>query len=381
MSPKIKSFFLGLCGAAFLVGACAGVPISGTNSPKLRLAFTSNPSLEMEPCGCSLLQAGGVDRAFNVVSKFRRDNPEGTFHFWVGTTFVSLEALSPVSRDFQERRRSEFAEVAREMGVKTIVPSGEDGSLGSEELLRLQRQARVTFLSANLAGMDGKPLFPPYEWLEIGGSKILVFGLSGGPSSTWPLDKSVQLLPFSTALEPVRRAMLSKPDQVILLSNISEEDRALVAKLVPETSIFLGGDFSEEPMSMARRLDPFRLSFVTIGRGRSLGWLQIEANSKKAFFNSDLSKIEIIQRDALLAEKRSLSHGARLTKPQRNRLRQVEAQLSHLAKFQLEPTENANRYLSGMELLTPEYGVPENPISERIRNFKKKIRDLAVSLE
>jgi len=117
--------------------------------------------------------------------------------------------------------------------------------LGIEYLRNLQKNSKISFLSANLKEKKTKkPVFKPYLIKEIEGIKIGIFGLITteiSPNIQKELKNYFIEKPIKTATETINRFM-PFCDYIVALAHLTPSEIESLAKEVPRISMIIGGN-------------------------------------------------------------------------------------------------------------------------------------------
>lgn len=131
-------------------------------------------------------------------------------------------------------------------GVDALAVSDRDLALGRETLARLATNSKVPFVATNLRDAAGKPVFTPWLALERAGAKILVLALVGENGARMAkVSLERDQLAFAPAIEAAKAAIAAqatKPDLVVVLSQLSGNEEEALSQAVPEVRLFVGGD-------------------------------------------------------------------------------------------------------------------------------------------
>jgi 2',3'-cyclic-nucleotide 2'-phosphodiesterase (5'-nucleotidase family) len=298
--------------------------------------------------------------------------------FFTGSTFVPSETVPGITPEFLRTKRDVLTELLGLLKVTAVAPSGEDGSLGREELRRLSQQTAAPFLSANLAQTDGTLLFPPSKWFTVGGLHVLVIGLSGPDSKQYPLASDLRLLPIRESLRSVMHQIDHPPDMVFILSSVSRDAQKTLLEEVPALTAILGGSRADKLTTEAETVGPSSLYLNSEARGRSVGWITLDAKKTERFFNPALGRARVLTKEVIQNQIAELAEKKTPTQRDKAELHDAQAALKTLSLYALTPDVRWSLYQSGAHSLNPTYANPENPVTARIEDFKRKTRDLAL---
>lgn len=364
----------------FLLGgllACASNPLPISPS-KTRFIFSAHRQLELEPCGCTILNYGGIDREANGLSRFRKEKGD-FFYLAAGSTFVPEAPPKAFQSDFYRLKRDEVVQALSTLGVQVLAPSAEDASLGKAELLRLASQARFSFVSANLVDTQGKLLFPSHTWLRKGADSILVIGLSGTTSSRFEMQEGLRLLENVQALKRVFSSVTEPAGTVVLLHSMSDSERRQIHEAFPQIHLIFGGRPEESTSHSAAPYSASTLAMTTISRGRGISWIELDAKPVSRFFNQAVAESSVQYRGILESRKASLDALPHLGEREQQERKSIEGELDAIAKMEIVPSSTSTFYQFGSFPITSDMEAPPNALTERLNAFKARTRELALS--
>ncbi len=151
-----------------------------------------------------------------------------------------------------------------------------DLALGVGELLRLQRQARFPFLSANLRGADGRLLFRPYVLREAGGVLVGVIGLIENDLKRRHIPDADRFTvddPYRAAERAVAEVRARGAGVVVVLTDMMERGcRRLARKGLPIQIII--GSARRNQISLPLQIDRTLVTHLDRG-GKCLGQVDL----------------------------------------------------------------------------------------------------------
>lgn len=114
------------------------------------------------------------------------------------------------------------------------------------ELLERSREAKFTFLSANLVyASTGKPVFTPYIVRDMGGRRVAIIGLTPADdafTSYVPASSDIMAKdPLETVREYVAKARAEKVDAIVILSHLGNVMDRKIATEVDGITAIVGG--------------------------------------------------------------------------------------------------------------------------------------------
>ena len=140
-----------------------------------------------------------------------------------------------------------IVEMMNLVGYDAMVAGNHDFNFGQERLLELEALADFAILGANVLRADATALLQEYIIKEIGGKKVLIFGLSTPETTFKTHPKNVTGLtfadPVATAREIVAK-MHNHVDFVVALSHLGQEGEytsLMVAEQVEGIDLIIDG--------------------------------------------------------------------------------------------------------------------------------------------
>jgi len=227
------------------------------------------------PCGCHIPK-GGLSRQASFTDSIRSE-VRNVLRVDNGGFFPEIDA----NREFGPF----IMDALRTMGVQAVGISDRDLRFGLGFLLANQRQTRLPIVCANLQEKpSGKPVFEPFRIVQVGRTKVGVFGLITDKSDLGPSRDSLQA---ADAIETAKRivpqlrsrgatvvvllSQLGKVETEDLVSVVDGVDVAIAGRRIPmiqqgrtlkNTVICYGGEEGQYMGVTAITLD---------GRGRKIG--------------------------------------------------------------------------------------------------------------
>jgi len=162
------------------------------------------------------------------------------------------------------------------MGYDAFTPGEVELSLGIDELKRISRQAKFSFLLANLLERRAqKPVFKPYIIKEMGGIKIGLLGLTSrdfslhNPSSE--KEKYYLAEPIATAKKIIADLKKKSCKIIIAVAHMPENELKTFAQALPEIHFIISG---HELRLASRPLEVNNVEIFMAGsRGENIGRL------------------------------------------------------------------------------------------------------------
>jgi len=176
------------------------------------------------------------------------------------------------------------------MGYDAFTPGEVDLSLGIDKLKRISKQAKFSFLLANLLERRAqKPVFKPYIIKEMGGIKIGLLGLTSrdfslqNPASE--KEKYYLAEPIATARKIISELKKKNCKIIIAIAHMPENEMKAFAQALPEVHFIISG---HERRLASRSLEVNNVEIFMAGtRGENLGrvdfFIKKEEPGKKLF--------------------------------------------------------------------------------------------------
>lgn len=246
---KIK--FIAVC---LLVAGCASKPTDpqkeGTTAAEktsLTLLFSQQRKLNIEPCGCSLGQLGGLEREYNYLKKIRSTGVDPIYLVGSGG-FVPEDGFK--ARDLKRyRSKAEtITEALAKFRVGAIVPDQGDLVIGIKTAQQLSRKFGVPFVSSNLVdAKTQKPLFLDKISLPFGKSNLVILGISGKDTAINPEGKKALVVEPRTALQKALTGLNVNDTFVAVVHSLDQEEALDLMKEFPQVAFWLGGNRGVKP--------------------------------------------------------------------------------------------------------------------------------------
>jgi len=179
------------CVQAVISGAQAERP-STQPAPGANLVILHGGSRygQMESCGCAYQNSGGVDREAWFIEQLRG----------AGTEFLAVEAggiLPPFPDPIRDRLRLEYLyRILHAMSFGAVNVGFAELRIGVDTLRAWEKQIGIPLVSANIVGLDGKPVFKPYLVFprKDANGDPCVIGVTGVTASKYLLPRDVQAI-------------------------------------------------------------------------------------------------------------------------------------------------------------------------------------------
>ncbi len=246
------------------------------NNQPLSIAFTQARSLEIEPCGCSFGQAGGVVREMNALTKWKSEPGRQWLQLSGGTTFVPVQGK--VNSAFHARKAKALVEAMNILGVSALAPGAKDFGLSLSDLQSWKEQSNFKWISTNVFDKKtGKTAFEPIVWVNWDKQAIAIVSASrGGVPEAFELRAPEQ---------SIRDALKDrKPDMLVVLSELNGLERTRLSKAFAFRMVILGqeGDLSTDSVT---QWDAETLFQSPLSRGRTISRLDLNLSGDAHWFS------------------------------------------------------------------------------------------------
>jgi 2',3'-cyclic-nucleotide 2'-phosphodiesterase (5'-nucleotidase family) len=386
----MKFYSLLFCGITALI-ACSHLEERDTASseavPELTLVVASHRELELEPCGCSILALGGMDREENVIDQWKRESHSKKFLVLnSGTTFVPLfKTFKPAHLSYYTKKGLFEVEGLNALGVAALAPSIDDFMLGKEGLKQLQSKAKFSFITTNLySATSHAPLFERYKEFDFGKVSVLVLGLSRA-KSLFPIAEKIETVDPVKAIKDTLASLPPKNRLVVALVTLPKEDRDRIRREAPEVNVVVGGEENESTFQL-RQYVGTQLYLNPMSRGRAVAKIAMQFPQGKPgkFYNANTSALMADvrkQSSFALADIETQLQKKKLNKKARASLllerERINQELNDALTFP-EMTSSVTQYFSETVNLEDRFQTPANAVSKIVDRFKKDLRDVAL---
>lgn len=348
--------------AVLLMTGCSLFKSTPEVAPKeLVIAYQSNRTGEVEPCGCQVNPFGGIDREANAIQGARKNHPE-LLYVDAGNLFIPV--TPKISVKHYQAKSKMITDALNRIGLDAFSPGPNDYQLGLKHLQSLTTQSKFKYVSTNVVSAEGTPIFAPYVILNREGVRVAIL-------SATPAFKTKEAIKVESAEESLKKLLPTirpQADLIVLLSQLGTSEDERLAKTL-DLNIIVGAD-AEVTMERAAWSQGGKTLLVDAGiSGRHLGLLSVGFTAPfKGFYS--MEEISNNQEELRLTE-------ASIAKnPSNEMLKQSLAALKSQAM--LEPIEGGSRYSNELIKLDAEnYGTP-NEISLLISQEKAKVRKRAI---
>jgi hypothetical protein len=250
-------------GSLCAVTGCGGP--SASDGPKpFEVVVTADTAGWIVPCGCTSNQSGGMPRRGTLVAEARAR----------GETLVVDAGGAAAGTSRYDRLK--FAAILRgeaALGSAAHNLGASEAALGADELRRLARETGAPFVSANLRDGGGEAIASAVRTAVVGGRRVAITGVI-----------SPSLVPAGLKASPPHDAVLAatadlepRPDVVVVLAYLPENELTALATLLPEVDVVVGGPTGQS--TAPRKLGPATVLSVT-NKGKFVAELKFAADRR-----------------------------------------------------------------------------------------------------
>lgn len=213
------------------VDASAGAVGDSSQAPekKFTIVYNVNNAGYIDVCGCKHkeVRQGSLTRRASFLKQLKATGRE-LLLLDGGSSLYALEDRVKEAELPEALRKAELIiEAYNRMGYRAMAVGNFDIAGGLDNLQKLEKKAKFTFLSANLVDKTtGKPYFTPHIILEAAGVRVGVIGITLNTMGKAYLTK---VAPDAVVTDPVEATKKSldelrgKVDLVVSLSHLREE--------------------------------------------------------------------------------------------------------------------------------------------------------------
>lgn len=247
----------------------------GLRAGRLTLLHTSTVAGEVDPCGCSDENLGGLDRRVQVVRDLREELPHPVLVVDTGDLLLRSQFMSEGEREHFTRRAEVFARAGERMGLDILALGELDLGLGPD---RLRRALPARWILAGNVRVGEERPFPAWRVVEAGGLRVAFLAALADQVTLHPdlggrvvVDPALPVL--REAIQAVRREGV---DLVILAGHLGFADLRRLLPALRGVDVALVGhtrELLEEPIMVGG------VPVVGAGtRGKYLGRLDLEVD-------------------------------------------------------------------------------------------------------
>lgn len=310
----LRNGFLFLC-ALLLVGcaqsAIKDTPAASAAGHPFTLLLSSARFLELDSCGCSVVDWGGVEREWNATRVDRATDLSSRISLTSGPVFFPFTGVydEKLQTNYREISEGEVDALGR-LQTEAISISVEDLLLGVDHLRGLENRAKFKFTSANLYDpATDKPLFPRFVVLPKRDFNVVVIGLTHVGNAPVAKKAAAVVKDPIQALREVMKEIPTGPRLVVLLSTLDPKEQDQIADIAGVNVVVGSAGNSELMTGLQTRTD--QLTFEPPNRGRSIARLTLDIPTLEGkpfhFYNAQVKAGMFTQHSALVARQDAFS--------------------------------------------------------------------------
>lgn len=252
MSIFTRNFFCRFWGPRLTIGAAIllivlglGAAFSNTSPQSFIVLYSGNRHSELEPCGCSKKQLGGIDKEARYIQDTEKLN--------VPVLKVDSGGFIDPFLSSNERLKSKFIlKIMEQIQYHALNVSEQDLKIGTDLLVSLKDQNKLPLVSANIVDKNsGAPIFEPYRLVKIPmgeGQESLTVGIVGVTYSVASTYRRVA----PTAQKPERATIKKEVEPEIEGRFEADPGRWLQFQYGPETGSFQPVQPQRGPVNLVR---------------------------------------------------------------------------------------------------------------------------------
>ena len=255
----------------------------------MTVVYSSDILGELDNCGCSEGQFGGLPRKAAALDVIRQAAPHAV-HLDAGNLFFQKAPQNDIERSQMLMKSEYIVKGYNAMGCEALNIGQTDLLLGLDALQQLQNQALFPFVSSNIFyRATGKPVFKQYSICQVDGFKVAILGVCPPDA---PHADSLVIADPADAVREALKTIEGQSDMVIILSTCGmETDKKLAAQFPAIRIIVSGNTGTESPTGTM----PAPIAVVSVKKqGQHLGRLDVAvkqspfASAASLTFNNSL---------------------------------------------------------------------------------------------
>lgn len=193
----------------------------------------------LTPCGCASNQSGGLSRRAAYIEQLRTS---------CDVLLLDVGGAAGGTTDYQRMKFEAILEGEAAMGLDVHNLGASEIALGAAYLRDVSSRLGIRFVSANVADGGGVQWVESVRMVERGGKRIAVTGVVSRKYSSVGVKIAD---PIEAAVAAVR-TLKNRPDVVVVLAYLPEEELTHFADSIPEADVVIGGPTGQS-MAPSRR--------------------------------------------------------------------------------------------------------------------------------
>jgi len=252
---------IGVCVLALLV-ALADCSRRPAGPESLVIYFSCDTRGNIEPCGCTDHQYGGLPRRATAI---RADGSSATL-------LVDVGDATRGARDWDKLKFRYILAAMAKLGYAAVNVGWREVELGRDELRRLAGASGPPFVSANVVDAETlKPVVNPYVLTTIDGLRVAITGVLSREARD--VGAGLTVVDPEQALLKLLPELRPRADLIVLAANTSHEGMKRLAARLYELDVILGGAV-RQPTTTPERVNDSVLAAVA-DKGKVLGRMEL----------------------------------------------------------------------------------------------------------
>jgi hypothetical protein len=250
------------CGAG-----CDRRPAAQTGAPT-KLVVSGDTSSWITPCGCTSNQSGGLLRRATYLKGLAARGP---------VIYADAGGAIAGTSDYQRMKFEAILRGEMEMGIVAHNIGKAEAALGPEFLRDVARRLNAPLISANALDSKGELMGDGCRVADVAGRRVALIGLLSPKYATEQIHVDDPRAALQKAIGAAG-ALKDKPDLLIVLAYMPEDELQQLAAMSPEVDAIIGG-----PTGQAigpHRVGPTLLAAAT-NKGKFVVEIDIDADRAK----------------------------------------------------------------------------------------------------
>lgn len=221
---------------------------------------------------------GGLSKKGFQFNKIATETGRPHLTLDAGDLLFKSAALNPGQEEQEKMTAAAIVQAYNLIGYNAVCVGGRDLIAGLAYLQSLSKEAKFTWLSANLvAKATKKPLFKASTTVTVAGVKVGVIGLTG--PAILAATEEATILPWDQVLPDLLAKVTKTHDLVILLSNLPAADSQKIAEAYDTIHLIIQSGANANAISP----EPINNTIVasTGPQGKHIGIMEINWQASK----------------------------------------------------------------------------------------------------
>lgn len=206
------------------------------NADKVSIVFSNNVQGFVGPCGCAYNPKGGLDRRYEFLKSKGFLNHSSTVIVDSGNALFPNLHLDQGQTVLLKDKAKVILKAHQLMGI-SVANVGQLDLAAGLDFLRLAAPRGFPFISTNLRGLQGEPLFETKKILQRGSRQLVFLGVSEGA-----FHDETQSYRVLDPIKAVKQELKGIPPSslVVVLSDMSLEKNEQLGRAVGRSVLILG---------------------------------------------------------------------------------------------------------------------------------------------